>query len=113
MTAAPSPTPRARAVVHSRPTTWTPAADAKIRQMRGDGATLAQIARHFGIANGTVAVRVRALGLPIIERVKPASPRPKCDTRAPLPAGHPISWDLVTRGTSMAGCRYPVWGASV
>lgn len=102
-----------RAVVHSRPTTWTPAADAKIRQMRGDGATLREIARHFGIARCTVSVRVRALGLPIIDRAKPTSPRPKYDTREPLPAGHPISWDLVTRWTSMAGCRYPVWGASV
>ena len=88
--------------VHSRPTTWTPAADAKIRQMRGYGASVREIARHFGIARNEVTVRVRALGLPIKQHVKPASPSPKYDTREPLPAGHPISWDLVTRGTSMA-----------
>ena len=33
--------------------------------------------------------------------------RPGREDRAPLPAGHPASWDLLTAGTVLQGSPYP------
>ncbi len=41
---------------------------------------------------------------PIVYRV---CGRPGHNDRPPLPAGHPISWQLLTNGTSLEGARYP------
>lgn len=29
------------------------------------------------------------------------------DDRPPLPAGHPVSWDVITKGTVLEGTAYP------
>ena len=31
--------------------------------------------------------------------------------RPPLPAGDPLSWDLLVRGTWLAGMAWPGWGS--
>jgi len=65
------------------------------------------------VSRQSVANRMRALGMTQPRAPKPAQPakpqRPKTpyDAREPLPAGHPVSWRLITANTSLANTIYP------
>ena len=78
---------------------WTPVADKVILTMRVAGSSWADIGQQLGLSRNTVIERGRRLNaaapvkpkLLVIERVMEVDPN-----RAPLPAGHPLTWGLLT-----------------
>lgn len=88
--------------------TWTETADDTIRRMRAGGATWAAIGAMLGLSRNTIIERgrrIQAAGGPI--RVpRPTRPAEEDPNRAPLPAGHPISWGILTRGTILEGVPF-------
>ncbi len=81
------------------PRTWTAQADLTIRTMRLERRTWADIARSLGLSRNTVIERGR--------RILAAAPPPPCKpapekiisddpNRLPLPAGHELTWSLLT-----------------
>ncbi len=78
---------------------WSKAADVTICTMRSSGATWAQIGNTLGLSRNTVIERGRRLQAVAPVRVhvapveKPVSDDPN---RGPLPAGHPLTWGLLT-----------------
>lgn len=78
---------------------WTEAADDTIRAMRGGGFSWAQIGRVLSLSRNTVIERGRRLHaeapprLKVVARETPAFDDPN---RPPLPAGHPLTWGLLT-----------------
>ena len=92
---------------------WTAEEDATIRQMRTAGATRAAIAEVLGVLSYTIQTRMRQLGVTIrvaaveVEETEEKISRPNGAEWDALPAGHPISWGAVTRGTWLEGTSYP------
>jgi DNA-binding Lrp family transcriptional regulator len=78
---------------------WTQTADFTICQMRGGGATWAEIGRTLGLSRNTVIERGRRLRAeapvkvvePIVKEVVSDDPN-----RGALRAGHPLTWALLT-----------------
>lgn len=89
-------------------TDWTPAMDRTLRALRADGLVWDAIAARMGLSRWTVIERGRRIGAP---RVAPAAEDvaelPADPRRAPLPAGHPVTWALLTDGTLLDGVPYP------
>lgn len=87
---------------------WTKAADQTILSMRAAGATWAAIGTALGLSRNTIIERgrrINALGGPAA-LPKPAR-EPEDDANRPaLPAGHPVSWGLLTDGTLLDGVEY-------
>ncbi len=78
---------------------WTKTADVTIHQLRGLGATWAQIGHTLGLSRNTVIERGRRLRAEAPARAMPpvAKTDPTDDpNRGPLPAGHPLTWGLLT-----------------
>jgi hypothetical protein len=78
---------------------WSDDADAAIRAMRADGQTWAAIGRSLGLSRNTVIERGRRLRAVAPRRVaRPAEEKLVSDdpNRAPLPAGHRLTWGLLT-----------------
>jgi len=73
-------------------------ADNAIRTMRADGQTWAAIGRSLGLSRNTVIERGRRLCAHAPKRVFLPLRRTVSDdpNRAPLPAGHPLTWGLLT-----------------
>jgi hypothetical protein len=69
-----------------------------IKAMRADGQTWAAIGRSLGLSRNTVIERGRRLCAHAPKRTVMAVPKPVSDdpNRAPLPAGHPLTWGLLT-----------------
>ena len=83
---------------------WSEATDLKLRRLRAEGASWDAIAAALGVSRWTAIERGRLIGAqrpPPDYRAKPNL------AREPLPAGHPQSWGLLTRGTALDGARYP------
>ena len=83
---------------------WTKAADFTIFQMRGGGATWAEIGRTLGLSRNTVIERGRRLRAEAPVRVAAAMTKEVVSddpNRGALRAGHPITWGLLT------GAPYP------
>ncbi len=78
---------------------WTKPADATIITMRGDGASWAEISRTLSLSRNTVIERGRRLRaaapLRVIAQVV-EGPDTDDPNRSPLPAGHPLTWGLLT-----------------
>ena len=78
---------------------WTEIADFTICQMRGGGATWAEIGRVLGLSRNTVIERGRRLRaeapvkvvVTVMEEVASDDPN-----RGALRAGHPLTWGLLT-----------------
>lgn len=87
----------------ARKIVWTEGQDARIRRMRAEGASWDIIAQQLGLARWTVIERAKLLGIG-----RAAAPVVAMDDlmRPPLPAGHPDSWDAITRDTSLAGLSF-------
>jgi hypothetical protein len=78
---------------------WTALADETIKIMRADGRTWAAIGHTLGLSRNTVIERGRRLRAEAPQRVKQviiAEPLSDDPNRAPLPAGHPFTWGLLT-----------------
>lgn len=95
----------------ARRITWTPQADARLSRMRIEGASIRTVAAAFGLSRSTVAERATRIGLQIPPKALPKQREQHVDpgtdlARDPLPAGHPISWGLITQGTSLEGEAY-------
>jgi hypothetical protein len=90
---------------------WTHAQDSIIRRMVVEGDAWGDIARAVGVGRFTVTRRAAEIGA---ERVEPEPAEPQLVERevrqgAPveaLPAGHPYTWGLLTKGTSLEGSEY-------
>jgi hypothetical protein len=93
---------------------WTQAADQRLIRLRQEGKSFRFMAKAFGLGRTTITERVRRLGLdiPATPGPQPRAPQPRAsqpeadDARAPLAAGHPISWGLITAGTCLEGSPY-------
>ena len=77
---------------------WTAAADKVIYDMRGDGETWAAIGRRLGLSRNTVIERGRRLraDAPVRQFVPKEYDKMEDPNRGPLPAGHPLTWGLLT-----------------
>jgi hypothetical protein len=92
---------------------WSAQADVILTRMKLDGLSLRAMASACGLSRSAVATRVAQLGLtlprrPVMTKANPnATAKSAIDVaRPPLPAGHPISWALITQGTSLEGAEY-------
>jgi hypothetical protein len=93
-----------------RRVTWTNQADAQLIHLRGEGASIRTLATTFSLSRSTIAMRAVRLGLVLPTKLAaPAKTDPTPDpARDPLPAGHPISWGLITAGTALEGAAYEI-----
>ncbi len=80
---------------------WTDGQDTQIRRLRVEGASCDIIALLLGVTRAAVAERARILGV---------DQRPVLDTnlpdRPPLPAGHPLTWGAIIRGTALQNAPF-------
>jgi hypothetical protein len=85
---------------------WTPELDMRLAALRASGMTWDGIAAEMGLGRNTVLERGRRIGA----RRKP-QPRPslaeEARDRPPRQAGHPLTWELINRGTVLEGEAYP------
>jgi hypothetical protein len=86
---------------------WTDALDARLRRMRLEGASWADIAMSLMVTREMARERGRRIGAPRPQRVT-GTPREDL-ARPPLPPGHPRAWGLLTEGTVLAGTPWPGW----
>ncbi|MBS0560769.1 MAG: AsnC family protein [Proteobacteria bacterium] len=84
---------------------WTAAEDETIRKLRSEGATWARIASALSLSRYRVMEHGRRIGA---ERPRPEVVEAEAPDRPPLPAGHPLTWDLLTSGTVLEGSKYPL-----
>ncbi|MBB5373625.1 hypothetical protein HNP71_001889 [Acidocella aromatica] len=78
---------------------WTAIADQTICEMRAAGETWSAIGRRLGLARSTVIERGRRLraSAPVKSLMLPKRDDMLDDpNRPPLPAGHPLTWSLLT-----------------
>lgn len=77
---------------------WTEAADRVICDMRGAGATWAAIGGALGLSRNTVIERGRRLRAEAPARAAVVKEYDMLEdpNRGPLPAGHPLTWGLLT-----------------
>jgi hypothetical protein len=84
---------------------WTPEDDAKLCALRREGLSWDAIAARIGATRWSTIERGRKLGakrpVPVYE------PPEDARMRGPLPAGHPASWEALTRDTLLDGAPYP------
>ncbi len=86
---------------------WSASADLVIRNMRAEGQTWAAIGRSLGLSRNTVIERGRRLcaqapkrtAAPVVAKLVSDDPN-----RATLPAGHPLTWGLLT------DAEFPLYG---
>jgi len=86
---------------------WTEARDGWLRRLRTEGRGWQEIGATLGVTPDVARERGRRIGAPapgFIPRAAVEDP-----FRAPLPAGHPRSWGLLTAGTMLAGTGWPGW----
>ena len=88
---------------------WSQRTDLQLHRLRAQGATWNAIAAALRLSRNAVIEHGRRIGVRLPVRVAmPAALRELPDpARAPLPPGHPVSWAVITDGTSLAGTRYP------
>lgn len=85
---------------------WTQGQDSQIRRLRAEGASWDSVAATLGLSRWTVIDRGRRIGAmrPPRQVMSPADD----PERAPLPAGHPQTWSILTAGTVLEGTPYPL-----
>lgn len=84
---------------------WTASADSVICEMRGAGETWAAIGARLGLSRNTVIERGRRLRAEAPVRAAAVKEYDMMDdpNRGPLPAGHPLTWSLLTSDPFPAG----------
>lgn len=88
---------------------WTPAQDDTLRAHRARRQSWDEIAASLGVSRSTARDRGRAIGA---TRPQATSQVQVADmladpNREPLPAGHPIAWEVLTEGTLLGGSASP------
>jgi hypothetical protein len=85
---------------------WTAAQDLQLKRLRAEGASWEAISAALDVSRWAAIERARRIGArrPPPEFVPP----PEDPARDPLPAGHPRSWGMLTAGTLLEGCPYPL-----
>ena len=101
--------PKANRVRVARRLVWTSQADVHLSRLQADGSSLRAIAAAFNL--GRTVIRARMIHLGLVPCTKaPAQQHkrvpPAKDEREPLPAGHPVSWNLINQGTCLQGAHY-------
>ena len=89
---------------------WTDCDDDILRECRAARASWADISLLLGVSPNAAAERGRTLKARIGPRRPPPPPPPphmRDLGREALPPGHPVTWDLLTAGTSASGTPYP------
>ena len=86
--------------------TWTPALDARLRDLRSEGITWDGIAAAMGLGRNTVLERGRKIGARRMRKVPCFAPEEARD-RPARQAGHPLTWNLINAGTVLEGEKYP------
>jgi hypothetical protein len=88
-----------------RKLTWTTAQDSQIKRLRTEGASWSTIAAIMGCNRWTVIERGRRIGA----RVPPPdfTPATEDPERPPLPPGHPRTWSVIVRGSTIENQPYP------
>jgi hypothetical protein len=89
---------------------WSEPRDVRLKRMRSEGISWDVIADELGISRNAARERGRRVGarLPPPDHVA----APLDADRPPLPPGHPISWGILTEGTSLAGTPYEAASSS-
>jgi hypothetical protein len=88
---------------------WTEAQDMEIRRMRAERISWDAIATAVGVTRWTAIERGRRLGARPPPRLPPEPPPIREDPeRASLPPGHPETWGIIIKGTSLEGMPYPI-----
>jgi len=84
---------------------WTAGRDGWLCRLRAEGRGWPEIAAELGVSPDVARERGRRLGA----RPPPPNARPPAEDprRAPLPAGHPRAWALLTEGTLLDGAGWP------
>ena len=78
---------------------WTEGADATLREMLAAGQSFDDTAAALGVARWTAVERARRIGARrIVAEPEQVEAAPDDPWRAPLPAGHPVSWGVIARG---------------
>lgn len=97
---------------------WSEARDARLRRLRAEGCGWHAIGQDLGVSPDMARERARRIGARRAARGLPDSqPDPQPDPwqhpdlhdprRPPLPAGHPLAWALLTRGTLLGNDPWP------
>lgn len=104
---------------------WSAPRDAQLRRLRAEGESWETIARAFGVSRNCVLERGRRIGAPrppvpppganSLARAEPGRHEPGRHEpgRAPLPAGHEVTWGAITNSTLLADTPYPAWALDV
>jgi hypothetical protein len=85
---------------------WTQAQDSQIKRLRAEGASWDVVAAALGMSRWTVIDRGHRIGA--CRPPRQVLPRPEDSERAPLAAGHPRTWSILTAGTVLEGTPYPL-----
>ena len=88
---------------------WTQVRDARLRRMRAEGAGWPEIGLALAVSPDVARERARRIGAKrlLAEAVEPEDPDLNDPARAPLPAGHPRAWGLLTAGTLLMDEAWP------
>jgi hypothetical protein len=93
------------------PIAWTDKSNARLKELRKAGVTWTKIGEEFGVGRNAAKAQYHRL---FNTRKGPKKVQPKIppgDVRDrsanPLPAGHRISWGILTDGTWLEGTPWP------
>ncbi len=86
---------------------WTDQRDLVLRTLRAQALSWDVVAASMGISRWAAIERAKRIGAHA--PLPPRAPRPQAEpgNREPLPAGHPLAWQILTHGTLLAGTAYP------
>lgn len=99
---------------------WTADEIERLRRLVGQRMRTVDLARHYHVSPQYMRKVVSGIGFHSVGRGENAhwadkaeSPKVADHTREqnwwPLPAGHPVPWQAITRGTCLEGAPYQPW----
>lgn len=86
---------------------WNETRDHVLRTLREKGLSWDLIAANLRISRWAAIERARSIGAHIPLPPRPSRAPAGPGNREPLPAGHPLAWQILTQGTLLAGAAYP------
>jgi len=85
---------------------WTQERDDRLMALRRGGMTWDDIATDMSLGRNTVLERGRRIGAKRVAQARQGNVEEPRD-RPARQAGHPLTWDLINRGTVLEGEAYP------